>query len=217
MKKKGSTGIKKRGGVFVFQFDMANSGFGAVVTVVGLSAEDHVHRGENPRITPSGQIVSGLEKHLMDIDGSLGRDSQGGEDSDDDVVPPVGDPAHLQAAPPGLRRRLSQIPLLNHNEPNLARRFGYVIVASEARQGVTPLNALDNLHVFGVVGAVLLGGDPLVRDVERTGLQNAEDFGVHLFELGRVTRGLDGVCAVEGVVGEGHTEEIAADDLTEGV
>jgi len=153
----------------------------------------------------------------MDINGSLWRDSQGSKNSDNDVVPPVGDPAHLQAAPPGLSRRLSQIPLLDHNEPNLTRGLGYVSVASEARQGVTPLNPLDNLHVFGVLAAVLVGGDPLVGDVERAGLHYAEDFGVDLFELGRVTRGLDGVGAVEGVVGEGHIEEIAADNLAKGI
>ena len=53
-KEKKGAGNKKREGVFVVQFDGANSGLGAIFTLVGLSAEDHVHRGENPSFTPSG-------------------------------------------------------------------------------------------------------------------------------------------------------------------
>ncbi|WVZ19595.1 hypothetical protein V8G54_006917 [Vigna mungo] len=71
--------------------------------------------------------------------------------------------------------------------------------------------------MFWVIGAVLVCGDPLIRYVERTRFQHTEDFSVDLFELGSMTRGFDGICAVEGVVGEGHVEEITADDLAEGV
>ena len=126
-----------------------------VVLVMGLSAEDHVHRRENARVTPSGQIVSGLEEHLMNIDGPLGRDSQSGENSDHNMVPPVGDPTHLQSAPPWLSRRLSQIPLLHNSKPYLTRRLGYVGVVSKARQRVPPLNPLNDLHVFRVIASHL--------------------------------------------------------------
>ena len=176
-----------------------------------------MHGREDSGVPSSGQIVSGLEQHVMYIDGSLGRDPQRGEHRDHNVVPPVRDPTHLQPAPPRLSRRLSKVPLLHHLEPDPTRRRSNIGVTPEPRQCVPPLNALNDFDVFGVVAYVLVGGDPLVGHVEGTGLQDAEDFGVDLLELGRVTRGLDGVRAVEAVVGKWHVEEVAAHHLAQRV
>lgn len=161
------------------------------VSVFGFSAEDHVHGREDSSVTPSGQKVSGLEQHLMHIHGTLGRYSQGGENSDHNVVPPVGDPTHLQPAPPWLSRWLRQIPLLNNLEPNLTRRLGYVGVTPQPRQRITPLNPLNDIHVFRVIALVLVRRDPFVRHVESPRFQNTENLGVNLLQLRRVTRGLD--------------------------
>lgn len=185
--------------------------------VLGLSAEDHVHRGEDPGLPAAGQVVGRLEQHVVDVHRPLGRDPERRRDLDQHVVPPVGDPAHLQPRPPGAGGRRRQVPLLQHLEPHPPRGGGDVGVAAEPREGVAALDPLDDVDVVGVVAAVLVSGDPLVGDVEGAGLEDAEDLGVDLVEARGVAGGLDGVGAVEGGVGEGHLEEVAADDLAEAV
>ena len=59
-----------------------------------------MHRRENSRVAASGEKISSLEEHLVNIDGSFGGDSNGGENRNENVVPPVGDPSHLQPSLP---------------------------------------------------------------------------------------------------------------------
>lgn len=174
-----------------------------------------MHRSEDPSLSSSGEIIRRHEQHLVHVHHALGGDSHPREDGDEDVVPPVGDPPHLQPRPPRLRRRLRQVLLLHHLEPDLLRDGGDVGVAPQPGEGVAALDPLYHLHVLGVVAAVELRRHPLVGDVVGTRLDYAVDLGVDLLELRRVAGGLDGVGAVEAGVGERHLEEVAADDLAE--
>lgn len=176
-----------------------------------------MHGSEDSGVAAPGEVIGGLEQHLVNVDGPFGCDSQGGEHSDQNVVAPVGDSAHLQPGPPRQRRRLGQISLLNHLKAHLPRRLGYVGVVPQAGQGVAPLDPLNDLHVFVVFGPVLVRRNPLVRHVQRSGLQNPKDLSVDFLKLRRVAGGLNGVRAVEAAVGEGHLEEVAAHDLAERV
>ncbi|CAL4920642.1 unnamed protein product [Urochloa decumbens] len=183
----------------------------------GLAQEHHVHGREDAGLAAAGEVLRGLVEHLVHLADTLGGDPEQGEHADDEGVAPVCDAPHLEAGPPGQRRGQRQVLLLDNLESDLLGDGGDLVLAAQARERVAALDAVDALDVVGVLGAVQRGGDPLVGDVEAPRLEDAEDLTVDVLQLGRVAGGLDGVGAVEGGVGEGHAEEVAADDLAAGV
>ncbi|KAK4741096.1 hypothetical protein SAY87_024684 [Trapa incisa] len=58
------------------------------------------------------------------------------------------------------------------------------VVAPQARQGVASLDLLDDLDVVRISGAVELGGDPLVGEVEGSRLEDSVDFCLDLLKAG---------------------------------
>lgn len=86
-----------------------------------LLAEDHVHRGEDTGLAAAREVARRLVEHLVDLDDAFGRDSEEGKHRDEDVVPPVGDPPHLEPRPPRARRGPRQIPFVEHLEAHLPR------------------------------------------------------------------------------------------------
>ncbi|KAF8780092.1 hypothetical protein HU200_001749 [Digitaria exilis] len=183
----------------------------------GLAEEHHVHGREDAGLAAAGEVLRGLEEHLVHLGDSLGCDPEHGEHADDERVAPVGDAPHLEARPPGERGGKREVLLLDHLEADLLGNGCDLVLAAQPRERVAALDAVDALDVLGVLGAVQRGGDPLVGDVEAPRLEDAEDLAVDVLQLGRVAGGLDGVGAVEGGVREGHGEEVAADDLAAGV
>jgi len=183
----------------------------------GFSAENHVHGREYSGITATGEVVSGLEEHLMNVEGTFGGNSYGGENRNEKVVPPVGDPTHLQAGPPRVRGWKSEIAFLHHLKPHPTRALRDVSVAPQTRESVPSLDPLNGLHVLRLRRSEFVSGHPLVRHVQRPRLQNAKHLRVHLVQLRRVAGRFDGVGAVEAVVREGHVEEVAAHHLAEGL
>ncbi|RCV46651.1 hypothetical protein SETIT_9G548600v2 [Setaria italica] len=176
-----------------------------------------MHGREDAGLAAAGEVLRGLVEHLVHLGHALGGDPEQGEHADDEGVAPVGDAAHLEARPPRQRGGQRQVLLLEHLEADLLGDGRDLVLAAQARERVAALDAVDALDVVRVLGAVQRGGDPLVGDVEAAGLEDAEDLAVDVLQLGRMAGGLDGVGAVEGRVGEGHGEEVAADDLAAGV
>nr|GMD84552.1 hypothetical protein SETIT_9G548600v2 [Ipomoea batatas] len=128
------------------------------VLMLGLSAENHMHRSENPSVSTFRQIIGSDEQHFVDINCALGGNSKPGENSDQDMVAPVSD---------GDLRD--------------------VLVASQPGEGVAPLNPVDNLDVFRVFRALggMAGGFNRVRPVEAVVREgHLEEITAHHFALG---------------------------------
>nr|GMD85588.1 hypothetical protein SETIT_9G548600v2 [Ipomoea batatas] len=60
------------------------------VLMLGLSAENHMHRSENPSVSTFRQIIGSDEQHFVDINCALGGNPKPGENSDQDMVAPAG-------------------------------------------------------------------------------------------------------------------------------
>lgn len=76
---------------------------------------------------------------------------------------------------------------------------------------------MDDLDVFCILGAILGGSDPFVGDIELARLEHSIDFGVDIAELRGMACSFDRVSTIEGVVREGHVQEIAADNFAQSI
>ena len=60
-----------------------------------------------------------------------------------------------------------------------------------------------------IIGIVLIRHAPLVAGKDRTGLQDAVNFGIHPHSIGRVARRLDGIRGIVARILERHAHEVA--------
>lgn len=111
----------------------------------------------------------------------------------------------VQGQPPGVRavgvvqRHVSGLDQL---EAHRGERVHALLLGGHVGQAVALLDLLLDRAVQLVVLVVLGRQAPLVAREHLSGLEHAEDLGVHTLALGGVAGGLDGVDTVEGVVGE---------------
>ncbi|PKI45612.1 hypothetical protein CRG98_033928 [Punica granatum] len=108
---------------------------------------------------------------------------------------------------------LGQVPLLDHLKARFLCGCRDVGLPKESREGVSPLDALNDLNMGRVLEPVLVSGDPLVRNVEALGLQDPEDLGVDVLQQWDMARTLDRVGSVEALGRERHRAPFSPKDV----
>jgi hypothetical protein len=111
----------------------------------GLAEEHHVHGREDAGLAAEGEVLRGLEEHLVHLHHALGRDPEQGEHADDEGVAPVGEFAHLEARPPWQRGGQGEVELLDHLESDLLCDGRDLVVVAQARERVASRSDLPRM------------------------------------------------------------------------